>query len=111
MLVDLEGKKHFANALRHINATKITAQLVNGFFDRCGTAFWTILDDLTKHNDTFFVLRDFDSYVRAWNELTAQHKDREAWNRMSLANIAKSGFFSSDRTIKEYAEDIWNIHK
>ena len=88
---------------------KLTGQLVNGFFDRCGTAFWTILDDLVKHNDTFFVLKDFDPYVRAWNELTAQHKDKEAWNRMSLVNIAKSGFFSSDRTIREYAQDIWNI--
>ncbi|MBQ1712028.1 MAG: glycogen/starch/alpha-glucan family phosphorylase, partial [Firmicutes bacterium] len=90
---------------------KITSQLVDGFFERCGTAFWTILDDLVKHNDSFFVLKDFDSYVRAWNELTAAHKDRDAWNRMSLVNIAKSGFFSSDRTIKEYAEDIWNIRK
>ena len=90
---------------------KVTDQLVNGFFDRCGTAFWTILDDLIKHNDTFFVLKDFDPYVRAWEELTAQHKDKQAWNRMSLVNIAKSGYFSSDRTIKEYAEDIWNIRK
>ena len=88
---------------------KVTDQLVNGFFERCGTAFWTILDDLIKHNDPFFVLKDFEPYVRAWEELTAVHKDQQTWNRMSLVNIAKSGFFSSDRTIKEYANDIWNI--
>ena len=64
---------------------------------------------MLKHNDEYFVLKDFASYVQAWKELTAVHGDKQAWNRISLANIARSGYFSSDRSIAEYAEDIWKI--
>ena len=53
------------------------------------------------------VLGDFDSYVKAWENLDHIYSDKERWNRMSLANIANSAFFSSDRTIREYAEEIW----
>jgi starch phosphorylase len=53
------------------------------------------------------VLGDFDSYVRAWENMDKIYSDKERWNKMSLANIANSAFFSSDRTIREYAEVIW----
>ena len=46
----------------------------------------------------------------SWNELIQFYRDRTAWNQVSLHNIAKSGFFSSDRTISEYANEIWNVH-
>ena len=89
--------------------TLMLNQLVNGFFSSCGTDFWGIYDAMLKHNDEYFVLKDFASYVQAWKELTAVHGDKQAWNRISLANIARSGYFSSDRSIAEYAEDIWKI--
>ncbi|MBR0399377.1 MAG: glycogen/starch/alpha-glucan phosphorylase [Mogibacterium sp.] len=88
---------------------KMTQQLVNGFFDRCGQAFWGIHDALLNANDEYFVLGDFDSYVKAWEKMDKIYSDREKWNRISLANVANSSFFSSDRTIKEYAEDIWHV--
>ena len=47
--------------------------------------------------------------MNAWKELTALHGDVNTWNKISLVNIAKSGYFSSDRTIEEYAKDIWHI--
>ena len=60
-------------------------------------------------SEEYFVLGDFDSYVKAWENMDQIYNDKERWARMSLANIANSAFFSSDRTIAEYAKDIWNI--
>ena len=60
-------------------------------------------------NDHDLVLKDFYSYVDAWEELTAFYADRHAWNAAALHNTAKAGFFSSDRTIREYMHDIWKI--
>ena len=88
---------------------RMTSQLVDGFFSRCGQAFWGIHDALINANDEYFVLGDFDSYVKAWENMDKIYSDRMKWNRMSLANVANSSFFSSDRTIKEYAEDIWHV--
>ena len=70
--------------------------------------FKPLLDNLLNH-DPFFVLADFDDYVDTQDRVSGAWKDRESWNRMALANIAKSGFFSSDRSIRDYCKTIWNI--
>ena len=88
---------------------RMLGQLVDDTFEKSGMKFWGIHDALTKQNDEYFVLGDFDSYFKAWLELGEKYKDKNKWNQMSLANIANSAYFSSDRTIKEYAEDIWHI--
>ncbi|MBE6040306.1 MAG: glycogen/starch/alpha-glucan phosphorylase [Clostridiales bacterium] len=88
---------------------RIVTQLVDGTFKSCGYDFWGIHDALMRSNDEYFVLGDFDSYVKTWEEMGRIYGDKERWARMSLANIANSSFFSSDRTIREYADDIWNI--
>ncbi|MBQ1906968.1 MAG: glycogen/starch/alpha-glucan phosphorylase, partial [Firmicutes bacterium] len=82
--------------------------LTGGFFPQ-GTSFWGIYDAMIGQNDEYFVLRDFESYRQAWLDLDRIYSDRQRFGRMSLANIAGSAFFSSDRTIREYAEDIWHI--
>ena len=87
---------------------RMTDQLVNGFFSKCDYSFWGIRDALVQSNDEYFVLGDFDSYVKAWEDMDKIYSDRERWAKMSLANIANSSFFSSDRTIREYAEEIWH---
>ncbi|MGL6134582.1 MAG: glycogen/starch/alpha-glucan phosphorylase, partial [Prochlorococcaceae cyanobacterium] len=58
--------------------------------------------------DPFFVLADFDDYVRAQNAVNQAWADPRGWNRMALLNSARTGFFSSDRSIREYAERIWD---
>lgn len=68
-----------------------------------------IFDSLTTYNDEYFVLRDFNDYVRAQKRLENLYRDKNAWTKAALMNIANSGKFSSDRTILEYADDIWNI--
>lgn len=85
----------------------IVDQLENGLFRDCGANFWEIHDSLLRNNDYFFVMKDFSSYITAFKNLLEKYKDQEQWAKMSLTNIAKSGYFSSDRAIREYAEKIW----
>ena len=87
---------------------RIVSQLRNGFYSRRPGEFDVIYNYLYGENDEFFVLKDFASYVEAQNRLDSVYRDRTRWNRMSLANIANSGIFSSDITIKKYADEIWN---
>ena len=88
---------------------RMVKQLVDGTFDDCGQNFWKIYDHLISENDPYFVLRDFPAYFKAWEELVRSHEDKRHWQQMALANISGSGFFSSDRTIKEYAKEVWGL--
>ena len=54
-------------------------------------------------------LLDLEDYIRTKDRMIADFEDRAKWKRMMLTNIAKSGFFSSDRTIREYNRDIWQL--
>jgi starch phosphorylase len=67
-----------------------------------------LVDELTG-NDHFLVTADFDAYVTAQRRVAAHWHDRRAWWHSSVLNTANVGWFSSDRTIREYAEDIWNV--
>ena len=62
-------------------------------------------------NDEFFILYDFDAYREAQLKVQELYNDKETWNKMCLVNVAKSGYFSSDRTIEEYVRDIWALKK
>ena len=73
--------------------------------------FRIIYDELMMKNDEFFVLADFDSYVKAQEEVDVRYADRYGWAKSCIINIAKSWYFSSDRTIEEYVRDIWKIKK
>lgn len=88
---------------------KMLNQLIDGTFDKSGCKFWGLYDALIKQNDEYFVLGDFSSYFDSWLNLDKKYRNKLEWNKMSLANIANSSFFSSDRTIKEYADEIWNV--
>ncbi|WP_296242216.1 glycogen/starch/alpha-glucan phosphorylase, partial [uncultured Faecalicoccus sp.] len=71
--------------------------------------FQLIYNDLLLRNDEFYVLADFDAYVYAQREIETRYQQKSNWARTMLINIAQSGYFSSDRTIKEYAKEIWNL--
>lgn len=73
--------------------------------------FTIIFDEIMNRRDEYFILADFDSYVKAQEEIERRYKDRKLWNRMCLINIANSSYFTSDRTIKSYAEEIWHLEK
>lgn len=63
------------------------------------------------NKDWFMTLIDLEEFIDAKEELYAEYEDRENWLRRSLVNIAKAGYFSSDRTINDYNEDIWHLEK
>lgn len=88
---------------------KIIDQLTDGSFARLSGNFEMIHDCLMVNNDHDLVLADFYDYVKAWQELTRSYEDRYRWNKACVHNTACSGYFSSDRTIREYARDIWHV--
>ena len=63
------------------------------------------------YQDHYFVLRDFDSYVKAQEKINELYKDQKKWLHMSIVNVAKSGFFTTDRTMRQYNEDIWHLEE
>ena len=85
--------------------------MVQGFN---GESYKDIADYLLQSNnvaDPYMCLADFDSYLQAHFALDKAYQDRERWNRMSLLNIANSGFFAADRSIEEYATRIWHLKR
>ncbi|MCL2696951.1 MAG: glycogen/starch/alpha-glucan phosphorylase [Oscillospiraceae bacterium] len=75
---------------------------INGVkFDEIGNSL--------KQDDRYMCLADFDSYRAAQNRVSEVYRDARAWNKMSLVNIAEAGFFSADRSVTEYAMNIWNL--
>jgi starch phosphorylase len=84
-------------------------QLCNGFLPAPAAEFCALHDSLIDY-DEYFVLKDFASYADAQTKIDRLFADRNRWNGMAIRNIAQSGFFSSDRTISEYAIGIWKIN-
>lgn len=75
-----------------------------------GEVFNEIADTL-KNTDTYMALADFDSYKNAQKYASECYKDQRKWNKMSLMNIANAGIFSADRSVEDYARDIWGLSK
>lgn len=78
-------------------------------FSKGHNEFQDLFDALITYNDEYFVLHDFASYAEAHEQISLDYEDKKQWNQKSLVNIALSGTFSSDRTIQQYASDIWGI--
>ena len=95
-------------------ARTVLNELINGTFcpenpDLFRELYDSLLNGYGGRADEYFVLADFEDYVRAQQEVDATYKDKEKWAKMAIINTAKSGKFSSDRTIKQYADEIWNL--
>ncbi|MBQ1508667.1 MAG: glycogen/starch/alpha-glucan phosphorylase, partial [Erysipelotrichaceae bacterium] len=73
--------------------------------------FKAITDEFLINNDEYMILADFRSYMEAHDKVYETYKDKHAFAKKCLINIAKSAYFSSDRTIQEYVDDIWNLEK
>jgi len=84
---------------------RVVEMLRDGSF---GEDFSSVYSHLVDE-DKFFVLKDFDAYLEAQQKVEEAYKDKEKWDSMVIKNIAKSGYFSSDITVKNYAKEIWNI--
>ncbi len=71
--------------------------------------FDPIIRSLLDYNDYYMLLADLKDYCAAQERIDATYRDAKKWNKMSLINIARSGLFSSDRAVMEYARDIWHV--
>ena len=83
--------------------------VVNQLTDGTYGDFHSLFDYLVHQNDEFFILKDFNAYAEAHREIYRRYKDHFHWLRSCAVNIANSGIFSSDRTIDEYAKEIWQV--
>jgi len=90
-----------------VRVKRVIDDLVNGKYHNDKDKFRSIYENLITYNDEFFVLQDFDSYLKAQDKVDTLYRDTNKWQRMCGINIAHSGIFSSDRTIEEYATGIW----
>ena len=88
---------------------RIIDSLTNGTWSDNYNDFKDISDEFLIRNDEYMILADFDSYCDAHTKMYQLYEDRNAWAKKCLINIAKSSYFSSDRTIRDYANDIWHI--
>ena len=83
----------------------------SGYFSKGDSAlFSSITEGLLDVNDPYLVLLDLEDYLRCQVEVGDLYQDQQAWAEMSILNVARMGKFSSDRTIKEYAREIWGIN-
>jgi starch phosphorylase len=96
----IEGSRELAQAVNSI---------ANGVFSPDEPARYRGLMDALFNSDWFMVAADFDAYAAAQREVDRRWCDRPAWRESAIQNIANVGWFSSDRTIKEYARDIWGV--
>ena len=93
------------------NIKKVIDSLVDGTWNSSREEFKIIFDELMARNDEYFLLKDFESYRLAQEKINNLYQDRANWSKICLANIAKSGHFSSDRTIEDYVKDIWHLNR
>ncbi len=101
---------------RNPELAKVLNQLIDGTFDSTGGLFRELYDSLVygiegQRPDTYYVLADFDEYCAAQEKVAEAYEDRLGWAKKTLLNIARSGKFSSDRTIEDYVTDIWKLTK
>lgn len=90
---------------------RILDSLFNGPWCNEPNEFRAIFEEVMNHNDEYFILKDFESYLAESKKVEEYYLDKKAWARSCLINIAMSGYFSSDRTIEEYNRDIWHLSK
>ncbi|MGM9969579.1 MAG: glycogen/starch/alpha-glucan phosphorylase [Anaeroplasma sp.] len=88
---------------------QVIDQLTNGFFNRVDPNEFVEIRNTLLYKDNYFVLKDLDSYIKAQEKINELYKDQKKWLHMSIVNTAKSGFFTTDRTMRQYNEDIWHV--
>ena len=98
-------RKYHENA----NIHRIIDALTDGTFSSNPNDFKLIYNELMFKNDEYLLLADYDAYAHARTNIERRYQDKRGWAKMCLINIAQSAFFSSDRTIRQYAEEIWNL--
>jgi len=98
----------------HTGVQHVLTQLINGSLSNNHELFRELYEALLNgyHGgipDEYFVLKDFESYAKAHEKIGKLYADKQKWTKMAIVNVAKSGKFSSDRTIRQYSDEIWGL--
>jgi glycogen phosphorylase len=102
---------------RNPKLNAVLNQLIDGFYGSGSTTMFRELYDALVYGvegqrpDVYYVLADFDEYIASQDAINDTYRDSKKWARMALLNVARSGKFSSDRTIQDYVRDIWKLEK
>ncbi|MBE6777437.1 MAG: glycogen/starch/alpha-glucan phosphorylase [Ruminococcaceae bacterium] len=104
----LELQKHGYNPDKYYNNNPVLRQALDFIGRGFGGQRFDDIYNTLKNHDTYMALADFADYHNIQAKASALYNDHEVWQKMSLTNIAKSGIFSADRSIEDYARDIWN---
>jgi starch phosphorylase len=113
-------KEHSYQPQRYLDSNpelaKVVDQLIDGTYDPTNHLFKELHDSLLwgvdgQRSDVYYVLADFEAYAKAHEKVLEAYQDQKGWAKKALLNIARSGKFSSDRTIEDYVSDIWKIEK
>lgn len=118
---DIEKIKSTYDPMEYYEKTeglkRVVDSLVDGTFSDGGTGIFKELYDSTLKGaswhrpDAYYLMKDFDSYRKAQQKVNDAYKDRMSWAKKCWINMANAGRFSSDRTIEQYAKEIWDIKK
>jgi len=84
-------------------------QISNGFFSPHNPDEFKDLTNILLNHDRFYLFADFEDYIKCQDKVSATYQNQQEWMKMCIMNIASSGKFSSDRTIAEYAREIWGV--
>lgn len=108
---DLRTKGYNAWDYYHTNAQlrEVIDLIASGHFSQGDTNLFKPLLDSLLHQDPYMLLADYQSYVDCQEQVSQTYWEQENWIRMSILNVARMGKFSSDRAIREYCQDIWNV--
>jgi len=87
----------------------VIERIRSGYFAKGDRELFGALVDALLFDDTFMLLADFGAYIDAQQQVDQAYRDQERWTRMSILNTARTGMFSSDRAVREYCRDIWNV--
>ena len=111
--VKKKKQEHFDPREIYLNNTEVKEaldQIGNGFFSpEAPELFQPITDYFFTQRDPYLILADLESYIESHEQAAKEYQDEESWTRKSILNTANMGFFSSDRSVAEYAKDIWGI--
>jgi starch phosphorylase len=88
---------------------EVVDSISSGFFSRGDPGVFRPLVDSLMGADPYLTLADFSSYLAAQDRIDQTRRDPDAWSRRSILNVARAGRFSSDRSIREYAQNIWHV--
>jgi starch phosphorylase len=107
---DLKSKGYEPGSYYHANPElrETIDSIASGHFSNGDTNLFKPLTDSLMHEDPYMLFADYSSYIEVQDHIDAVYSDDDRWTRMSILNTARMGWFSSDRAVREYCDDIWH---